>query len=142
MGCIGMRGGGRGKEAYGHHLIRSLLDSQPASQPARQYTILERARGRPDRPCQIRSDQTRQTDFGHAHVCFVRGQRAEWARNERLLPLSKLRCSKYARDFLRFVPLFRQDERREQAVLGPLPAPFGGAMRVVWPIVRGGGFDS
>lgn len=33
-----------------------------ASQPVRQYTILERARGRPDRPCQIRSDQTRQTD--------------------------------------------------------------------------------
>lgn len=55
--------------------------------PDRQYTIQERARGRPDRPGQIRLDQTgpdRQTYFGHAHVCFVRGKSGR----ETLAPLS------------------------------------------------------
>lgn len=61
---------GRGEEAYGRHLIRSLLDRHPD----RRYTILERARGRPGRPGQIRSDQTgpdRQTSVMLTCALFV-----------------------------------------------------------------------
>lgn len=112
MGCIGMRGGGRGKEAYGHHLIRSLFDSQPASRTDRQpvHDIGEGSwQARPAMPDQIRPDQTDRLRSCSRVLCSW----AERARDGRLLPFPKLRCSKYARDFLRFVPLFRQDERRE-----------------------------
>lgn len=71
MGCIGMRGGGRGKEAYGHHLIRSLLDSQPASQTV--HDIGEGSwQARPAMPDQIRPDQTdRQTSVMLTCALFV-----------------------------------------------------------------------
>lgn len=114
---------GRGEEAYGHHLIRSLLDRHPD----RRYTILQRARGRPDRQGQIRSDQTgpdqtRQTDFGHAHVCFVRGQSGR----ETLAPLPKLQRLQSPRDFRRFVPsCLEQDERRGVGRAWCLACPLG-----------------
>lgn len=64
---------------------------------------------RPARPDQIRSDRTRQTDFSHAHVCFVRGHSGR----ETLAPLPKLEWLQSPRDFWRFVPLCsEQDERR------------------------------
>lgn len=90
---------------------------QTDRQTDRQYTILERARGRPDQPGQIgsdpsRPDQTRpdQTDrLRHAHVCFVFGtERA----GDACCPVPKLRWLQKPRDLSRFVRLFRQDGRR------------------------------
>lgn len=77
MGCVGMRGGGGGK-AYGHHLIRSLLDRQAGRQTV--HDIGEGSwQARPARPDRIRSeptrpDQTRQTDFGMLTCALFLGQ--------------------------------------------------------------------
>lgn len=54
-------------------------------------------------------DQTRQTDFGHGHVCFVHRQSGR----ETLAPLPKLQRLQSPRDFWRFVPsCLEQDEGR------------------------------
>lgn len=106
-----------------------------------RHTVHDIGEGLVAGPGQNKSDQTRpdQTDRLRSRSRVLCSW-AERARDACSPPQASVLQS--PRDLLRFVPLFSQDERKEEAVLGLLPAPLGRAMRFVRPIAVGVGSDS
>lgn len=134
-GAFGMRGGGGGRM-----LIDTILYARCSTDSHTGHDVgggSWQARLARPRSNQIRPDQTKQT--GTPHVCFVRGQ--DGARDACSPPQASVLQS--PRDLLRFVPLFRQDESKGGGSASSLACPpWGGPLRLVWPIARGVDYDS
>lgn len=85
MGCIWDARGGRGKEAYRHHLIRSLLDRQPHRTRCWRGLVAGQTG-----QAQIKSDQTRPNRQTCSRVLCSWAGRGE----RRLLPSPSLSAPK------------------------------------------------